>query len=334
MDAKRVDTILHQTRTELARLDRHFARVLAELHARDTRRLSPVQRRARLGHLERLDAYRRRRVFPKNRRFPGRMLPHFIDESGTRCAMGHLIEASGGRDLVMFIARERNLARIAELAAIPELVAWLEANGITAEEAGQIQPAYCGTPAHNCVCADNAYNGTLSGTVVSDGTELQVAAIYGGAQGFQIGDLVPLDDPSDLAPGAPVVFAAPSGSGTARVKFVATGPAGDLEVLVPASACWFPQVAEIPGSLPLGIVTQALSEPSVQTCEQALGAFDPAWLEVQGGAECQGGGGPGSANSDGSSGCGVAHHAVLGTEAILTLSAAAMVIARRLASRR
>jgi hypothetical protein len=363
-----VDTILHQTRTELARLDRHFARVLAELHARDTRRLSLAQRRARSGHLERLDAYRRRRVFPKNRRFPGRMLPHFIDESGTRCAMGHLIETSGGRDLVMFIARERNLARIAELAAIPELVAWLEANGISAEEAGRIQPEYCGTAAFNCVCIDNASAGTISGPVVSDGTHLQVDAIYGGAKGVQIGEILPLSDPGGLAAGAALVFASPGSDGTAHVRFAAYGTDGNLEVVVPASACVYPEASEIPGPLPLGIVTEALSYPIPEHCEAVITAFDAAWSELQGACPKDGGAGTGGVAATGgtsgtgggsaaggnspidgggatggalktsadsaSSGCGVANHAVLGTEALLTLSAAAVVLARRLASRR
>lgn len=109
------------------------------LHTRPPSNLSPVQRRARGVHLERLDLYRRRRVFPKNRRFPGLFVPHFIDAEGTRCAMGQLIALSGGRDVVQYVASERNYARVRELADIPELVAWLEANGLTLEEAGRIQ---------------------------------------------------------------------------------------------------------------------------------------------------------------------------------------------------
>lgn len=52
---------------ELSRLDGHFIRVLRWLHARPVTGFTPVQRRARAIHLQRLDAYRRRRVFPKNR---------------------------------------------------------------------------------------------------------------------------------------------------------------------------------------------------------------------------------------------------------------------------
>lgn len=120
---------------ELARLDSHFGRVLRRLHATGAAGLSPAQRRARATHLQRLSQYRERGVFPKNRRFPGRALPIFVDDAGTRCAMGHLIEPAGGRELVSYVATERNTARIAELADIPELLAWLERNGLSADEA-------------------------------------------------------------------------------------------------------------------------------------------------------------------------------------------------------
>lgn len=92
----------------------------------------------------------RRAEFPKNRRFPGRMLPHFIDEGGVRCAMAHLMDATGAatRDFVQHVARSANYARIPELAGVPALVAWLDANGLTLAEAARIQPTYCGTPAN------------------------------------------------------------------------------------------------------------------------------------------------------------------------------------------
>lgn len=78
---------------ELARLNTHFVRVLRSLEESPPPRLSRAQRRARSTHLGRLEQYRRHARFPKNRRFPGKYLPHFIDDAGTRCAMGHLIEA-------------------------------------------------------------------------------------------------------------------------------------------------------------------------------------------------------------------------------------------------
>ncbi len=60
--------------------------------------------------------------------------------------MAHLIEASGGGELVARVARERNGAFMGELAGDPELVGWLDRNGISLAEAAAIQPRYEGDP--------------------------------------------------------------------------------------------------------------------------------------------------------------------------------------------
>jgi hypothetical protein len=84
----------------------------------------------------------------------GPLTPVFIDEHGTRCAMAHLIEEGGGADLAHAIARGENLAFVPQLAADaryrPELVAWLDRNGLTAAEAARIQPAYNGCEFEDC----------------------------------------------------------------------------------------------------------------------------------------------------------------------------------------
>ena len=132
--------------SEIERLQRHFATVERELLARDVSHLTPAQRAARARHVERLRAYAGAGVFPKNTDFPGRRIPYFIDGSGTRCAMAHLIEQSGSGDYVRRVAGRMNNAYIADIAREPELSAplfsWLEENGLTVEEAARIQPAY------------------------------------------------------------------------------------------------------------------------------------------------------------------------------------------------
>ncbi len=80
------------------------------------------------------------------------MTPVFVDAEGTRCAVAHLMEVGGASTLVHRIARERNFARVRELADLPEFVAWLEAAGLTVEEAAVIQPAYCHESRSTCVC--------------------------------------------------------------------------------------------------------------------------------------------------------------------------------------
>jgi hypothetical protein len=93
-------------------------------------RLDPLRSLVRLLLLDELERYRTRGTFPRN---PGRPVPVpvFIDAHGTRCAMAHLLEFGGEAALVARVARERNYARVQELADEPRLLAWLAAAGLT-----------------------------------------------------------------------------------------------------------------------------------------------------------------------------------------------------------
>lgn len=132
--------------SEIARLRAHFAVVEQELLARDVSHLAAAQRAARARHIERLRAYARAGVFPKNTDFAARRVPYFIDRFGTRCAMAYLIEQSGHGDYARRVAEKSNNAYIADIARDPELapalLAWLEQNGLTLQEAARIQPSY------------------------------------------------------------------------------------------------------------------------------------------------------------------------------------------------
>lgn len=134
---------------EAARIGAHLERVEQQLRARDVTRLAPAQREARLRNLEVLHDYRVRGVFPHNHEHPGEVVPSFIDAHGTRCAMAHLIEVSGGGALVRRVAESANHARVADLASDPELIAWLDREGLTLEEAARIQPEYGWDPSYN-----------------------------------------------------------------------------------------------------------------------------------------------------------------------------------------
>lgn len=90
------------------------------------------------------------------------------------------------------IASERNYARVHELADLPALERWLEANGITLDEAARIQPEYCGPPAHNCLCGFGGFSGlegTL-GTAGDGGLLLTVTRTYS-VSGVKAGDVLP-----------------------------------------------------------------------------------------------------------------------------------------------
>jgi hypothetical protein len=141
------DSLAHSyAAREQARVRAHLDSAEREVRAAPVTGLMVSQRAARARALDRLHAYWVRGVFPKNTDFPGKLVPYFIDRTGTRCAMAHLIEQSGSGDFVARVAETNNNARVPELRNDPELVAWLDANGLTLQEAARIQPAYCGLP--------------------------------------------------------------------------------------------------------------------------------------------------------------------------------------------
>lgn len=125
----------------------HFDSAEREVRSNPVAGLSAAQRAARARALDRLHAYAARGVFPTNPDFPGKFVPYFIDRiTGTRCGMAYLIEQSGDTGFVARVAATNNNASIPDLKDDPELVTWLERNGLTLEEAARIQPTYCGLP--------------------------------------------------------------------------------------------------------------------------------------------------------------------------------------------
>lgn len=127
---------------ERSRITDHLADVERYLRRANTRSLRPDQRRARLRNLDRLEAYWQNGVFPHNHVIGDRRTPVFIDEHGTLCAVGYLMVESGHEALARRIAKSRNLARLADLAADPDLTVWLDQQGLDLSEAAMIQPTY------------------------------------------------------------------------------------------------------------------------------------------------------------------------------------------------
>jgi hypothetical protein len=128
---------------ERVRIQAHFDSVLAELRARDVRALeaAPLANRARL--IATLQAYRDRGLFPHNYDFPGQFVPTFVDrKTGVVCAVGHLLEQTGRRDIVERVANADNHVYVGELAADTALQGWLDANGVTLAEAARVQVPY------------------------------------------------------------------------------------------------------------------------------------------------------------------------------------------------
>lgn len=123
------------------RIKLHLAYVERKLKLRDVSHL-PVMLVSRRRHmLTLLHQYRLAGRFPKNRHFPHQTRPTFIDQDGSICAVGFLIEQTAGRGLAETInARYRN-AYLAEM-HLPALERWIASSGLTHEELASIQPGY------------------------------------------------------------------------------------------------------------------------------------------------------------------------------------------------
>jgi len=190
-------------RVEAARIRTHLARVEVALRARDVARLSPAQRTARARNLDVLHRYWTTGVFPTNTDFPGERMPYFIDRYGIRCAMAHLIEQSGRGDLVARVAATNNNARIRDLKNDPDLVAWLDENGLTAAEAARIQPTYGNPPPLPPAPASEGYK---TATGVSAGLNVSSLILNGIRTGLSprmTGVIGILTGASGIAAGAP-----------------------------------------------------------------------------------------------------------------------------------
>ena len=126
---------------EKLRVRRHLARVERDLSASGDGHLPPALRERRRENLRRLRAYIARGRFPRNATAPGARVPVFRDARGALCAVGHLVALSGRADLVDAVAAADNHVRIPDVRDGP-LLDWIDANGLTQEEAARIQPSY------------------------------------------------------------------------------------------------------------------------------------------------------------------------------------------------
>jgi hypothetical protein len=96
----------------------------------------------RLAILQALERYIEKGTTPRNYDLPWRT-PVFIDEEGTICAVGYLIESTVGRELPEKIAKAHRYDFIEDIAQdMPEVQQWIADSGLTLEEIQTIQPAY------------------------------------------------------------------------------------------------------------------------------------------------------------------------------------------------
>ena len=266
---------------EIERVTHHIERAEGHAARRDVSGLGHLQRLLRRLLLKELADYREAGRFPINRDFRERT-PYFVDASGTRCAMAHLLELGGEGTLVEQIARERNNARIRELVDEPRLLAWLEAAGLTVAEAAAIQPTYC-AEVTTCVCGGGftfvdypvPAAGVLEGVVLANGMA-RIERTYGDSFGIQIGSEVPLSSFGALRFVEGMRILAPINSATTDGHGAIALDADGLY------ACIGPDNTPLPAL----DTDQFVEAVMAADCAAHLRASDSAWREKQG---CEGG---------------------------------------------
>jgi hypothetical protein len=103
---------------------------------------SPTLQSQRETMLRSLDDYIAKGSTPRNLHV-GHRSPVFIDDDGTICAVGYLIERSVGRGLAEQIALQHRHDYLEDIAAdMPEVANWVAASGFTLTELASIQPGY------------------------------------------------------------------------------------------------------------------------------------------------------------------------------------------------
>jgi hypothetical protein len=124
------------------RVRTHLAYVERRLRAVDDTVLPPALRAARRRNLDLLRAYWSAGLFPAGENPAGRQ-PTFIDDTGRRCAVAALVEASAGTETVTRINTRYRNAYIGQMHDAA-LAAWIASSGFTAGEVAMIQPTYSG----------------------------------------------------------------------------------------------------------------------------------------------------------------------------------------------
>lgn len=126
--------------SEQWRIKRYLANAEFKLVRDVHESLSETQQRNRENVISILRAYRKRGEFPKNDFVP-EYSSVFIDRSEIRCAVAHLVESTGGAQLVERVGATNNLMSLAKTQT-NVFNSWLDDNGITYDEAAFIQVPY------------------------------------------------------------------------------------------------------------------------------------------------------------------------------------------------
>lgn len=173
------------------RIAAHLEYAEKELRMRDVSELSAEMQSKRAHMLDLLHEYWSAGIFPENYERNERK-PCFIDQNGTICAVGYLVEQTAGRAAAEEINSRHKYATIFEMKD-SKVDEWIAASGLSKEECAMIQPQYApgGTQNVNNVKPAFAISSTLlmgvnvASTVVN-GIQVGTGTMRGGAPALGI----------------------------------------------------------------------------------------------------------------------------------------------------
>lgn len=123
------------------RIRTHLAYAEFLLRIRNASHLSEEMQAKRSHALDLLHEYWTRGQFPLNIDYKNERRPCFIDDNGTICAVGYLVEKTAGREAAEQINDRHMYQEIMEMQD-PMIFEWMQQNGVTEEECAIIQPSY------------------------------------------------------------------------------------------------------------------------------------------------------------------------------------------------
>jgi len=130
-----------QTTNDKLRIQTHLSYAEQLLRNVPVTHLAPTLQEKRTRILDLLHQYLQAGKFPENRVYTDERRPCFIDEEGTICAVGYLIEQTKGRELAESINAKHQYDLLTDMkeAVIED---WANEFGLTVEECAMIQPTY------------------------------------------------------------------------------------------------------------------------------------------------------------------------------------------------
>ncbi|MFT5822983.1 MAG: hypothetical protein ACI8ZM_004240 [Crocinitomix sp.] len=126
---------------ENLRVKCHLLYVSYVLRQKNCTHLSEKQQRKRVKALDLLQQYALAGKYPKNKSEKPARKPCFIDDEGTICAVGYLLESTQGRTVAEAVNNEYQYAEIYDM-DVTFIADWAIENGLTLEECAMIQPTY------------------------------------------------------------------------------------------------------------------------------------------------------------------------------------------------